>query len=104
MSNIGHERPLPPAGVHRKAAAWLAAAILIAAVTTVLALTIGGTGAETAVPTEGPADSGRYERAPYQRNDDGSGGIAPAQPAGPERRDGELEKGTRGPAPVSDPR
>ncbi len=100
MSNIGHERSLLPAGMHRRAAAWLAAAILIAAVTTVLALTPGGTGAEQTVPTI-PAESGRYERAPYQREGDGSGGIAPAQPAGPERRDGELEKGTRGPAPGS---
>ena len=98
MSNIGHERPLLPAGMHRKTAAWLAATILIAAVTTVLALTIGGTGAEQTVPTTIPAESGRYERAPYQREGDGSGGITPAQPVGPERRDGELEKGTRGPA------
>jgi hypothetical protein len=98
VSNIGNERPLLSPSMHRKTAAWLAAAILIAAVTTVLALTIGGTGAEQTVPTAVPAESGRYERAPYQREGDGSGGIAPAQPTGPERRDGELEKGTRGPA------
>jgi hypothetical protein len=101
VSNIGHERPLLPSGMHRKAAAWVATAIVIAAVTTMLA---GGTGAEQTVPTASPAESGRYERAPYQREGDGRGGIIPAQPAGPERRDGELEKGTRGPAPDSDPR
>jgi hypothetical protein len=98
VSNIGHERSLLPVGMHRKTAAWLAAAILIAAVTTVVALTIGGTGAEQTVPTAIPAESGRYERAPYQREGDGSGGIVPARPTGSERRDGELEKGTRGPA------
>lgn len=102
MSNIGHERPLLPAGMHPGATAWLAAAILIAAVATVLGLTIGGTGAEQTVPTAIPAESGRYERAPYQREGDGSGGIAPAQPAGPERREGELAKGTRGPATGSE--
>ena len=96
MSNIGHERPVLPAGMHRKAAAWLAATILIAAVTTVLALPLGGTGAEQTVPAR------RYERAPYQREGDGSGGITPAQPAGPERRDGEQAKGTRGPATGSE--
>ena len=61
--------------MHRKAAAWLAATILIAAVTTVLALPLGGTGADQTVP--------RYERAPYQREGDGSGGITPPSPRVP---------------------
>ncbi len=101
MSTIAKPRTLP-AGLNRKAALWRAGAILATAVIVVLALSITGSEAEKAAPAagSGQAAAGRYDGGPEGRTP----GLSAAQPPGPERRDGGLEEGARGPTPFSGPR
>jgi hypothetical protein len=88
MSTIAHRAPTLRARVHRNAVAWLVGAILVAGVTILLALAVGGSSGESqlpgveargaripTVPTPSPAQA-----APSQRSDAPNGQTHGATP------------------------
>lgn len=102
MATTAHQPRTLPDRMHRKALLSLSTAIVVAAAAIVLALSPTGPDAEdgpTAIP-EQEAPGHRLGGSPEV----GTSGIAPAPSAGPIRRDGGPEKGTRGPTASSAPR
>lgn len=99
MAAIAHQPQTLPDRTHRKALLWLATMIVVAAAAIVLALSLTGPDADERGPTAIPE-----QEAPGHRlggsAEEGTSDNGPASSAGPIRRDGGPEKGTRGPAGV----
>ena len=103
MATIAHQPRTLPDRTHRNALLWLSTTIVVVAAAIVLALSLTGPDSDDRGPTAIPE-----QEAPGHRRGGspelGTSDMGPASSAGPMRRDGGPEKGTRGPAAGSDSR
>ena len=103
MAAIARQPRTLPDRTHRKALLWLSTTIVVVAAAIVLALSLTGPDSDdrgsTAIP-EQEAPGHRRGGTPEV----GTSDMGVASSAGPMRRDGGPEKGTRGPAALSDSR
>ena len=97
MAAIAHQPRTLPDRTHRKALLWLSTMIVVGAAAIVLALSLTGPDANDRGPTAIPEQEAPGHRLGGSPKE-GTGDKGPASSAGPIRRDGGPEKGTRGPA------
>jgi hypothetical protein len=103
MATIAQMPRTLPDRTHRKALLWLSTTIVVAAAAIVLALSLTGPDSDDRGPTAIPEQEAPGHRRGGSPEVDTSE-TGPASSAGPMRRDGGPEKGTRGPATGSDSR